>query len=103
MAKKAATKSEIYANISAKTELTRKQIGSVFDALADEVKSNLGKKGPGIFMVFGLLKIFKVSKPVVLAREGINPFTKEKQMFKAKPVRSVVKVRALKSLKDMVK
>ncbi|MCE9592471.1 MAG: HU family DNA-binding protein [Planctomycetes bacterium] len=103
MAKKAATKSETYANISAKTELTRKQIGSVFDSLGEEIKNALGKKGPGIFTLPGLAKIVVVKKPAVPAREGINPFTKEKQMFKAKPARKVIKVRPLKALKDMAK
>jgi hypothetical protein len=51
----------------------------------------------------GLLKIMVILKPAVKARKGINPFTKQEQMFKAKPARKVVKVRALKALKDMAK
>jgi len=43
-----------------------------------------------------------VRKPAVKAHKGINPFTGEETMFKAKPARNVVKIRALKSLKDMV-
>ena len=103
MANKAATKSEILSNISAATELTRKQVASVFDALAQQIKAAVGKKGPGVFTVPGLMKIKVIHKPATKARKGINPFTKEEQMFKAKPARNVIKVRPLKALKDFAK
>jgi nucleoid DNA-binding protein len=103
MAKKAATKSEILTNIATATELSRKQVASVFDALAEEIKNAVGKKGPGVFAVPGLMKIIVIHKPATKARKGINPFTKEEQMFKAKPARKVIKVRALKALKDFAK
>jgi len=48
------------------------------------------------------MKIKVVRKPATKAREGINPFTKERMMIKAKPARNVVKVLALKNLKAMV-
>ena len=47
-------------------------------------------------------EIVTVNKPATKARKGINPFTKEETMFKAKPARNVVKIRPLKGLKDMV-
>ena len=100
---KAATKSEILSGIAKATELSRKQVASVIDALAGEIKAAVGKKGPGIFALPGLLKIIVVNKPAVPARKGINPFTKQEQMFAAKPARRVVKIRALKALKDMAK
>ena len=103
MAGKAPTKSEILASIAASTELSRKQVASVLDALAGLIGKNVGKKGPGIFAVPGLMKITVVQKPAVPAHKGINPFTKLEQMFKAKPARRVIKVRALKALKDMAK
>ena len=103
MAGKAATKSEIIANIAATTELSRKQVASVFDALADQIKAALGKKGPGLFVMPGMLNVMVIQKPAVKARKGINPFTKQEQMFKAKPARKVIKVRPLKALKDMAK
>ena len=103
MAGKAPTKSEILASIAASTELSRKQVASVLDALAGLIGKNVGKKGPGIFVVPGLMKITVVQKPAVPAHKGINPFTKQEQMFKAKPARRVVKVRALKALKDLAK
>ncbi len=103
MANKAATKSEILTNIASVTKLTRKQVASVFDALAQQIKAAVGKKGPGVFAVPGLMKITVIQKPATKARRGINPFTKEEQMFKAKPARKVIKVRALKALKDFAK
>ena len=103
MAGKQLTKSEILTTISGTTELSRKQVASVIDALGELAKKNVGKKGPGIFVLSGLLKIVAISKPAVPAHKGINPFTKQEQMFKAKPARKVIKVRALKALKDAVK
>jgi nucleoid DNA-binding protein len=101
MAAKLPTKSEILAGIAQSTELSRKQVASVLDALADLIKKNIGKKGPGMFVVPGLMKIMVIQKPAVKAHKGINPFTKEEVMFKAKPARRVIKVRPLKALKDM--
>ena len=80
--KKPSTKSEILGHISDKTDLSRKQVSAVFDELAGLIKRDL--------------------KPAVPAHKGINPFTKEQMMFKAKPARNVVKVLPLKGLKDMV-
>ena len=103
MAAKLPSKSEILASIAETTELSRKQVASVFDALSGLIKKNVGKKGPGMFVVPGLLKIVVIQKPAVKARKGINPFTKQEQMFKAKPARRVIKVRPMKALKDMAK
>jgi nucleoid DNA-binding protein len=103
MAAKHATKSEIYSGIAESTELSRKQVASVFEALADQVSKNVGKKGPGIFVIPGLAKITVITKPATKARKGINPFTKQEQVFKAKPARKVIKIRPLKALKDMAK
>jgi nucleoid DNA-binding protein len=103
MASKAATKSEILTNIATSTELSRKQVSSVLESLGEQIKGAVGKKGPGIFAVPGLMKIIVVTKPATKARMGINPFTKQEQMFKAKPARKVIKIRALKALKEMAK
>ena len=98
--KKPTTKSEIMTHISEKTGLKRKEVGAVFDELGTLIKRDL--KQVGLFNVVGLMKVKVVNKPAQAARKGINPFTKEEVMFKAKPARNVVKVLALKSLKDMV-
>ncbi len=103
MAAKLLTKSEILASIAETAELSRKQVASVFSALSELIKKSLGKKGPGMFVVPGLMKIVVIQKPATRAHMGINPFTKQEQMFKAKPARRVVKVRPMKALKDMAK
>jgi nucleoid DNA-binding protein len=99
---KAATKGEVYTKIAGKTGLTKKQVSTVFDALTDMIGNELGKKGPGMFQVPGLLKLKVIRKPATKAKQGINPFTKEPMMYKAKPARNVVKALPLKSLKEMV-
>lgn len=99
---KVRTKSQVYGDLAVEGDLSRKQVTGVFDGLAGMIKKDLGKRGPGIFTVPGLMKIKVVRKPATKARKGINPFTGVEMMFKAKPARNVVKVLALKGLKDMV-
>ncbi len=97
------SKSEVLNALVEATGLTRKQVASVLDALAELIGKNLGKKGVGVFAVPGLMKITVQHKPATKPRKGINPFTGQEMMFKAKPARNVVRIRPLKSLKDMVK
>ena len=101
-AAKPATKSEILAKLAESTGLSKKEIQTVFDTMGEMIKKDLGKRGPGVFTIPGLLKLKVTRKPAVKARKGINPFTKEEMMFKAKPARNVVKATPLKALKDMV-
>jgi nucleoid DNA-binding protein len=96
------TKSEIVSGIADATGLTKKQVTAVFEAMAGQIQRSLGRSGPGAYTVPGLMKLVVVRKPATKARSGINPFTGEETMFKAKPARNVVKIRAMKSLKDMV-
>ena len=103
MAAKVLTKSEILTNIAETTGLSRRDVASVFEALSGLIKTNVGKKGPGRFVVPGLMKIMVIQKPATKAHKGINPFTKQEQMFAAKPARKVIRVRPLKALKEMVK
>jgi nucleoid DNA-binding protein len=100
---KPASKSEILTNIATATELSRKQVASVFDALQAQIKGALGKKGPGVFAVPGLMKIMVATKPATKSQMWVNPFTKVEEMRKAKPATRKVKIRALKALKDFVK
>ena len=100
---KAATKSAMYQELAEKTQLSRKQISEVFDALEGFIQHQVSKKGPGIVALPNLLKIKRVEKPATKPRMGRNPQTGEQIMIKAKPKRTVVKVLALKKLKEMVK
>jgi nucleoid DNA-binding protein len=99
---KAANKGEIYSAIAEKTGLGKKEIASVFAALGDLIGKELGKKGPGQFVVPGLLKLKVVRKPATKAKPGINPFTKEPMTIKAKPARNVVRAIPMKALKELV-
>jgi len=99
--KKPTSKSEMIAHIVSKTNLKRKEVVAVLDELSALIERDL-KTGPGIVNLYGLMKVKVVRKPAVPARRGINPFTKEEVMFKAKPARNVVKIQPLKTLKEMV-
>lgn len=100
--KKAPSKSEILNNIAQTSNLSKKDVSAVLDALSAEIQKSLGKKGAGQFTVPGLCKITVQRKPATKERQGVNPFTKEPTTIKAKPARNVVKIRPLKALKDMV-
>lgn len=101
--KKAPSKSEIFTKIAEDTGLTRKDVAAVFESLSAQIKKNLGgRAASGMFTVPGLMKMKVVKKPAKKARKGVNPFTGEEMMFKAKPASKAVKVVALKGLKDMV-
>jgi len=99
-ATKAPTKSELLAQISADTELSRKQVAAVFESLDGIIKKSL--RGPGLFTLPGLAKMKVVKKPATKARQGVNPFTGEKMTFKAKPASKKVRILALKGLKGFV-
>jgi DNA-binding protein HU-beta len=100
MAGKRMSKTELVEAIASQSGLEKKQVTSVLDTLNDVIYKEL--KAENEFVIPGLLKLTAVTKPAVPEREGINPFTKEKTMFKAKPARKVIKPRPLKALKDAV-
>ena len=102
--KKPPTKTEILTNIANATDLSKKQVAAVMDALATEIKRNLGSRGPGAFAIPGLLKIEKKKVPARPAKKGVpNPFRPGELMdVAARPAFNKVKVRPLKTLKDMV-
>ncbi len=101
-AKKPMNKTEILTTLAEGTGLSKKDMVSVFDELGTLIGKSLRKRGPGVFNLPGLMKVKVVRKPATKARKGINPFTKEETVFKAKPARNVVKIQPLKALKDMV-
>jgi hypothetical protein len=98
---KARTKSEVFAALAQLANVPRKQVAVMFEGLAGIMKKDL--RGPGIFVLPGLLKVTVAKKPAVKAHERPDPFHPGEMMrVKAKPARKVVKVRPLKSLKAMV-
>ncbi|MDP9001128.1 MAG: HU family DNA-binding protein, partial [Myxococcota bacterium] len=78
-------------------EISRSQVKQVVETLVDVGHRELKKKG--IFVLPGFAKFVVVKKPARPAREGINPFTKEKQKFAAKPASKGVRARPIKALK----
>ena len=99
------TKTELLANIAAATELTKKQVAAVLEAFGTEIQKSLGSKGAGAITLPGLVKIEKKHMPARPAQKGVpNPFKPGELMDRAaKPAYNKVKVRALKTLKDMAK
>ena len=95
------TKTQIMTEIAESTGLSKKQVASVFDELTDVIERHIKKRACGEFVLPGLMKITTVKKKATKARKGINPFTGEETMFKAKPASIQVKVRPLKKMKDM--
>ena len=101
--KDAYTKSQLIASIAEETELTKRQVTAVFDSLTDIIEGHIKRNAAGQFTLPGLLKMKVVRKPATKARKGINPFTGEETVFKAKPARNVVKILPLKAAKEMAK
>ncbi len=95
------TKSQILTAIADNTQISKKDVAAVMDELDLLIERHIKKRACGEFLLPGLLKIVTVKKPAVKARKGINPFTGEEMMFKAKKATTVVKVRPLKKLKEM--
>ncbi len=79
-------------------ELTRKQVRSVLESLINVGHRELKKSG--VFTLPGFAKFRVVKKPATKARQGINPFTKQPQMFAAKPASKSVRARPIKAIKD---
>ena len=94
----AQTKTGILNSLSAATHIPRKQVGMVVGALAALAAIELARRGS--FTLPGVAKMKVIKKAATKARKGINPFTKEPTIFKAKPARRLVKLRAVKALKD---
>lgn len=92
---------QLHNMIAESTGLTRKQVASVFDELSNVMEGCLKKRGVGEFALPKLAKFVVKQKPATKARKGINPFTGEEIMIKAKPASRVVKVRPLKKVKEM--
>lgn len=100
-AREVRSKSQVFTTLSEATGVAKRDVAAVFDAMAVMIGADL-KSGPGEFRVPGMMKIVVQKKPATKARKGVNPFTGETMMFKAKPARKIVKVRPLKGLKEMV-
>jgi len=102
MAGKRLTKAQVVAEIANSAELDKKSVNRVFESLQEIIRKQLSSRGPGEFVVPGLVKLRVVKKPATKERQGINPFTKEPITIPAKPASKKVRATALKALKDLV-
>jgi DNA-binding protein HU-beta len=94
------TKSELIQKIADDLSLAKKDVKAVIDSLATVGYKEMKKTGE--FLLPGFAKFVVVKKPATKARKGINPFTKEPTVFKAKPARKMIKARPVKAAKDAV-
>ena len=102
MAGKRLTKAQVIGELSNSTDVDKKSVNRVFEALQELIRKQLSGRGPGEFVIPGLVKLRVVKKPATKERPGINPFTKEPMTIPAKPASKKVRATALKSLKDLV-
>ncbi len=93
-------KSALVAHLAETSGVIAKDVKAVLASLEHAVAGSVNKKGAGSFVLPGLLKITVVAVPAKPKRKGINPFTKQEQVFAAKPATVKIKVRPLKKLKD---
>jgi nucleoid DNA-binding protein len=99
--KKPPSKTEILSRIADSTGLAKKDVNAVFEALQAEIKKNLSSRGPGMFTIPGLLKIVKVKVPAKPARKNVMVLGQLRDI-PAKPATTKVRLRPLKSLKEIV-
>src|SRR6476661_6662119 len=92
------SKSQLIEKIATTTELSKRDVKGVMEALTDVGHKELKKSG--VFLLPGFAKFVVIKKPATKERQGINPFTKEPTIFKAKPARKVLKARPVKAAKD---
>lgn len=95
------SKTEILNALAEKTGQSKKDVGAVMDALEALIESNI-RKGPGVFNLPGLLKIYVHTRPATKERVGRNPATGQEITIKARPASKVVKARPLKKMKEMI-
>lgn len=94
------SKSALVHHLAGTTGAAGKDVRAILGALEETIRGSISKKGPRTFVLPGILKITAVAVPAKKARKGINPFTGEETVFKAKPATVKVKVRPMKKLKD---
>ena len=94
------TKSQLVEKLATQSELAKKDVKNVLEAMSDVGYKELKKTG--VFVVPGFAKFVVVKKPATKARKGVNPFTGQEMMFKAKPARKIVRARPVKAAKEAV-
>ena len=95
------TQAQMATEIAVDTGFSRTDVITILESFGDQVYRHLKSRSCGQVKVLGMFNVNKVKKPARKARKGINPFTGEQIMIKAKPATQVIKVRPLKGLKEM--
>jgi len=97
------TKAQIISDIADATDMTKKDVKAVLEALANQSKAHLVKRGSGEFTIPEMgVKLRRKEQPARKARKGVNPFTGEEMMIKAKPKSMTVRATVLKAMKDSI-
>lgn len=97
------TKNAILKSISEETGVMKKEVSAIFNSLASHIRRHMTKKGSGEFTIpETAVKVRRINKPATKKRWGRNPATGEQILIPAKPARTVVKVSALRALKQSV-
>ena len=94
------TKSQLIEKIAESTELGKKDVKAVLESMVTVGHKELKKAS--VFLVPGFAKFVVIKKPATKERKGINPFTKEPTVFKARPARKIVRARPVKAAKEAV-
>merc|ERR1712110_1178000 len=96
----AMTASQAYGSLAETTGLKSKDVKAVIEGIVTIAADQLKKSG--FFKLAGALNLKLKKKPARPARKGINPFTKEPCVFKAKPASKTVRALPMKKLKEMI-
>lgn len=97
------TKTQIITAIAEDTGLTRKEVMAVFGSMSSLITRHLQRRGSGEFTIPDTgVKVRRVVKPRTKARMGRNPATGESIKIAAKPARKIVRLTALKALKERI-
>ena len=96
------SKAQIITELAEKTGMSKKDIQNVFAALLELIEREVGKRGPGEFVIPDIIKMKVKQIAARKERKGIDPFTKEERVFPAKPASRKVRATPLKRLKDLV-
>ena len=92
--------SAVYTSVAEELGLKAKDVKGVLEGIMDVAAGQLNSTGK--FNLGGLFNMKLKKKPAVKARKGVNPFTKEPCVFKAKPASKTVKAFPTKKMKDMM-
>merc|ERR1711904_316156 len=96
----ALTTAGAYSSVDETLGLKPKDVKAAVEGLLVVAAAQMKKNGS--FKVAGMLNLKLKVKPAKPARKGVNPFTKEPCVFKAKPASRTVKIYPMKKLKEAI-